>query len=270
MNSLGIRVISAVVGVSTLVLLYWFWRQEGLIAVSIFVSLAALKEFSRMIYDPPQNILRWYFCLYVALVYISFIWFERYFIIVFALSSSFIFATLMFTIRQDGDLTRVFHLQAKSILGFVYCGVFPAFVVKVLSGEFGSQWFAVLLVSVFGADICAYFAGIYFGKNKLFPLVSPKKTRVGAVGGLVGAVFFGTTAATILQLPYSPVSIAAMTFCLGLFGELGDLFESMIKRAVGVKDSGTIMPGHGGLLDRVDGIYFAAPVAYLFSLIFSS
>ena len=134
--------------------------------------------------------------------------------------------------------------------------------------------FFILLILCFawGGDTCAYFAGRAFGKHKLAPVVSPNKTVEGAIGGVIGSVVIGLLATII----YSALSgrfasltvavtarhyiiIAAMGAVASVLGILGDLFASAVKRQVGIKDYGTIFPGHGGILDRFDSVMFIAP-----------
>jgi phosphatidate cytidylyltransferase len=113
-------------------------------------------------------------------------------------------------------------------------------------------------------DSCAYFAGTRWGRHRLYPVVSPKKSIEGAVGGVCGAVL----AAVLSQLTYlSGISLfQAVGFALviGVFAQLGDLFESLLKRCACIKDSGQLFPGHGGMLDRLDSLLFAFPIAYMY------
>lgn len=123
---------------------------------------------------------------------------------------------------------------------------------------------ATVLVAVWGADTMAYVAGRLFGKYPLFPRVSPKKTWEGFVGGLIGAVlvvalFKGFTLDVLTWL-----DVAVLGLCAGVGGPLGDLVESLFKRSVDVKDSGTMIPGHGGFLDRMDAAAIAVPLATLY------
>ena len=130
-----------------------------------------------------------------------------------------------------------------------------------------------MLFRSWGGDTCAYFAGRAFGKHKLAPVVSPNKTVEGAIGGVIGSVVIGLLATII----YSALSgrfasltvavtarhyiiIAAMGAVASVLGILGDLFASAVKRQVGIKDYGTIFPGHGGILDRFDSVMFIAPL----------
>ena len=119
------------------------------------------------------------------------------------------------------------------------------------------------LLLVWGSDIGAYLAGRVLGGPKLAPRISPGKTWSGAIGGLIGAVAMGWLVVSWSGQPAAFARVAAIAVGLGIFAQAGDLLESLIKRRFGVKDSGTLIPGHGGLLDRLDALLIAAPVAAL-------
>lgn len=125
----------------------------------------------------------------------------------------------------------------------------------------GHRWLFVALAIVWAADSGAYFAGRHFGKRKLAPRISPNKTVEGLLGGLlcglvVALAFAPFAGARLGELPL----VALAAFAAVLFSVVGDLFESMLKRHVGAKDSGALIPGHGGILDRIDGVVAALPV----------
>ncbi|HEX7050278.1 MAG TPA: phosphatidate cytidylyltransferase [Longimicrobiales bacterium] len=116
-------------------------------------------------------------------------------------------------------------------------------------------------------DACAYFAGRRWGRHRLIPRVSPGKTVEGAVAGVVGAVVVGGVFAALalegwLELPIGPVAGAIGGALIGVIAQIGDLVESLYKREAGVKDSGRVLPGHGGFLDRFDALFYTLPVAY--------
>src|SRR3546814_355055 len=125
----------------------------------------------------------------------------------------------------------------------------------------GHRWLLVALASVWAADTGAYFAGRRYGKRKLAPRISPNKTVEGVVGGLVAAL-----AAALVLAPFAGATlgqlalVAIVTLFAAGFSVVGDLFESLLKRHVGAKDSGDLIPGHGGILDRIDGVVAALPV----------
>jgi phosphatidate cytidylyltransferase len=142
--------------------------------------------------------------------------------------------------------------------GMVYA-IAPFIALVSLRGEAFQGLHAILILfgCVWGADSFAYFTGRLIGGPKLAPAISPKKTWSGFVGGILGSV--GVAYAVCLYLDYRFGAISAIIAAgLGLVSSLGDLFESWIKRRFGTKDSGRIIPGHGGLLDRIDGLIFAA------------
>ena len=130
---------------------------------------------------------------------------------------------------------------------------------------FGPAWLFITLACAFGSDTLAYFAGRAFGKHKLYPEVSPKKTVEGGIGGLLGGALAVAGFGSAWLLPEIPVAHALALGLLGsALGQIGDLVESMVKRTYGVKDSGAILPGHGGLLDRTDALLFVAPLIYYY------
>lgn len=132
--------------------------------------------------------------------------------------------------------------------------------------HFSPGWLFVTLAVAFMSDTGAYAFGRLWGKHKLYPAVSPGKTWEGAVGGLVGANLATVGWGSLFLLPELSIPHAVVLGVVGsLAGQVGDLFESMLKRGYGVKDSGSLLPGHGGMLDRVDALLFVGPVVYYFA-----
>ncbi len=123
-----------------------------------------------------------------------------------------------------------------------------------------------LLLIVWAGDIGAYLVGRWIGGPRLAPQISPGKTWSGAIGGLIVAVVTGLLAAHFLAAPVTPWQPALIAMILGIVAQAGDLLESIVKRVLAVKDSGNLIPGHGGLFDRLDGVLAAAPVAALLAL----
>lgn len=148
------------------------------------------------------------------------------------------------------------------VAGPVYAGLPGLALVELRDGTGGLAAILFLFAVVWTTDIAAFFAGRAIGGPKLWPRVSPKKTWSGALGGLAGAVIIGALVA--LGFGFRTWSaIAAVAAVLSIASQGGDLFESSVKRHFGVKDSGRIIPGHGGILDRVDGLVAAAALAIL-------
>lgn len=170
-------------------------------------------------------------------------------------------------LASEGAPGECFRLAATSALGVVYVGGFLSAYPRTLSLPGGEHWVLLGILAVAAGDTCAYFVGRAIGKRPLSPRFSPKKTVEGAVGGLVASVVCATGYAAVF-LPGVPAWYALVAAAvLGLVGQAGDLFESMLKRAAGVKDSGALLPGHGGLLDRADGIIAVGPVLHLIAVL---
>jgi phosphatidate cytidylyltransferase len=146
--------------------------------------------------------------------------------------------------------------------GVLYIGLAGVSLIELRHDDSaGRENVLFLFLVVWASDIGAYLAGRAFGGPKLWPAVSPNKTWSGAAGGLIGAVAIGLTAALMIEPAGSPARAALIAALLGAVAQAGDLLESWIKRRFGVKDSSALLPGHGGLLDRLDGVLAAAPFA---------
>ncbi|NNJ10952.1 phosphatidate cytidylyltransferase [Chloroflexales bacterium ZM16-3] len=131
----------------------------------------------------------------------------------------------------------------------------------------GTSWILLVLAVTWLQDTAAFFVGRAIGRHKMAPVLSPKKSWEGAVGGFVTAILSAILAVAILGLPISYATAALIGAAAGVVGPLGDLVESLIKRQIGIKDSGQLIPGHGGILDRIDSMLFTAPVIYYLILL---
>jgi len=159
-----------------------------------------------------------------------------------------------------GDLGQAFVRTCALVLGIIY--IFGAWKTGILLHDMNPNWLMFGLLVNWVGDTGAYYVGRKFGRHKLAPMVSPGKSWEGAAASVVTGVAFGVI---YLPLTIKGTSLAAagvLALAANIAGQVGDLAESAIKRGAGVKDSGTILPGHGGLLDRVDSTLFALPVLY--------
>jgi len=165
-----------------------------------------------------------------------------------------------FSTTQDAPSVAV-----KQVFGLIYIPFFMSFIVLLYDGGSiaGIHWIFLLLLIVVAGDTGAYFTGRFLGRRKLCPSVSPKKTIEGAVGGLLCSVVFAIAYKLIFMPELSLFGTFLLASVTGMVGQAGDLFESEFKRVSGVKDSGGLLPGHGGMLDRIDALLLAAPTAYL-------
>lgn len=158
---------------------------------------------------------------------------------------------------------HVFSALGAMLLAPLYLGLtLGALVwVRTTSGAEAVVWLVGVIVI---SDSAQYYVGTSFGRTKLSPVISPKKTVEGLMGGLVAAPIAGALIGMWAMPNESPVVIGGLALVLALFGVAGDLFESLLKRSAQVKDSSSLIPGHGGVLDRIDAYLFAAPVFYLY------
>lgn len=177
-----------------------------------------------------------------------------------------ILALLSLAIFRPGPPEGAPRAAGVVVLAWLYCGLLASTVVG-LRLRFGFGWVILVFVVTWANDTFAYFAGRLFGRHKLLERVSPRKTWEGFAGGALGSV---AGALVVRALLLGPVPLwAALAVAAGgaVLGPLGDLAESMLKRAAGVKDSGRLIPGHGGLLDRIDALLFVAPWVYAFAIL---
>jgi len=185
--------------------------------------------------------------------------------VIFSLVLSSFILFLLFLFRVQ-DMQKVSRDLAMSLLGILYIPLLLSHVVLLRALPSGSDWVFLVLFVVMASDTMAYFVGMTFGKHRLYELVSPKKSIEGSIGGLAG----GVLGAVICKLWFFPeldvVDILVVGIGVGAFSQIGDLVESLFKRSFGVKDSGTLIPGHGGLLDRLDSLLFAFPVTYYYAV----
>ncbi len=180
------------------------------------------------------------------------------------LTGYFIFLGMVTAVRNTTP-SELFKQQSTLIWGVAYIGLLYPFVymVRQLSGQ-GGDWMLFMFGTLWLSDTLAMFIGKAFGKRKLAPTVSPNKTIAGFIGGMTGGIIvafiLGFWRLSNIELPL----LLMAGILISLVGQLGDLVESCWKRAIGIKDSSAIIPGHGGVLDRFDSLLFAAPVLYLF------
>ncbi len=156
--------------------------------------------------------------------------------------------------------------SAGTMMGTLYVGLLNYFFL-VRSLPDGWIWLIFTLAGTWACDTTAYFVGKAFGRRRLAPELSPKKTLEGAIGGIMGSVLAGYLFALIY--PFLPLSkMLLLGLLVGAAAEVGDLLESAFKRQAGVKDSSKLIPGHGGILDRIDSALFSAPLVYYYVLLF--
>ncbi len=165
---------------------------------------------------------------------------------------------------KPGDSMAV--VLNRQLTGFVYVPFLLGHLILVRDWNKGVIWIFFVLAVLFAGDTAAYYVGKAFGRHKLSPNISPGKTVEGALGGLVANLIVGTLFKKYWLPEFSWGLCIGLVVLLGVVGQVGDLVESMLKRSVDLKDSGSFFPGHGGVLDRIDGLLFAAPTLYYFKI----
>ena len=170
-----------------------------------------------------------------------------------------LFALFMFYLISYGHVKDLGPDLAFNALGLLYIPFLLGHFVWLRYMSQGEWWVLWLLAVMFAGDTAAYYGGRLLGKRKLYPEVSPGKTWMGAVFGLASCLAVGLLLGRYLQFKMTTPQLVGLALGLGLLGLLGDLFESMLKRQAKVKDASRLLPGHGGMLDRLDSLLFAAP-----------
>ena len=227
----------------------------------MILSLIGLFEFYRM--AMPGRRIEGVLASFSGTLFCVAVYSKDFMLLLLALTLLVLTFGLIFLLRIE-DIKSSAGEVALLFLGVLYIPFLLTHLALLREVAYGVQWIFLLLIIVMTGDTAAYYAGRTFGKRKLYPMVSPNKTIEGSLGGLVGSLA-GVFIARATFFPQLPVADSiALPLLLGVLGQLGDLFESMLKRSFGVKDSGTIVPGHGGILDRLDSILFAAPAAFLY------
>lgn len=180
----------------------------------------------------------------------------------FALALTLLFLASALTEILRGQVRGAVMAVSISVLTGVYLAFPMAYMILLrnLPGQAGLFYFFLLTVSIWANDTAAFFAGTVLGRRRLAPLISPKKTVEGSIAGLSASIL--TAAIYARCWGRSPWTFMGIGLVIGLLGQAGDLFESLIKRDFGVKDSGAFLPGHGGVLDRFDSLILTAPALY--------
>lgn len=254
---------------AAIVLFFLLFQTFGMVCLVVSVGCGAIYEFNNALNHggfPSNPFFGYAFMVLLAPVYFLFE-FEGL-LLLFAICFFLNFG--YYVIRKQITTTMI-----CSNIQLIYPCLLIGFACPILFNHKvpGYTMLILLMMCCFGCDIFAYFTGTLFGKHKLCPEISPKKTIEGAVGGLLGSIICAfifqfiispTFLATDLGLPFV---ITAGLFC-GIFAQLGDLSASLVKRVCNIKDFGDIIPGHGGILDRLDSIIFCIPVLYFLMLIF--
>lgn len=259
-RALLLRVLTAVVGIPLLVGAAWLGGWWWAMVVVILVGIAAV-EFGRLM--PTMNPLLLLVGCPALAVLVGYVITDRVAVWAAAAGNAVVLLAGVLPPVLAGDPHRAGWLSGSPtgmIVAWSYLGISVGVLARWgFQGAFAAiVWFFIV---IWTNDIAGYFVGSLMGRHKLAPALSPGKTWEGAAAGLVAGIAAGAALATWLAI--SPVYAGLAAGIVTLAAQLGDLFESAVKRRAAVKDAGVIFPGHGGVLDRFDGVFAAAPVAYL-------
>jgi phosphatidate cytidylyltransferase len=288
------RIATAVVLIPLVLLLVLKAPAWLLVVVAAAVAMLALAEFLKLTThygaQPLTSLTHVYFALFF--IYLIFVTSNRtplveststiFGIALAAALAPFIFLTAA---MRRAELSSGYPAAAASTFAFAYLAIPMALLVEIRRQPAGAIWVIYTLLAVWAGDIFAYCIGKAIGRHLMSPEVSPKKTWEGAIASIIASVVIGT-----LWFQYSPqissallrahlidrrdgifaleqpslLPIILLSAIVNIAAQLGDLVESLIKRGAGVKDSGSILPGHGGMLDRIDAMLFAVPIVWAF------
>jgi phosphatidate cytidylyltransferase len=260
------RWITSLIGLPFLILLIMKGGPLLFGTFAVFLCLVAMREYFHMVFAASGRSL---FDIVPVLGYITGI------AIVFAAyhhSFQGMLGVIMANILICGFITTfrfyadplIMEALFKQFMGITYIPLLISCLILIRNGPEGIFWILFLLLMVAANDTGAYYAGSWFGKHKLCPNVSPGKTIEGFLGGLAALMLFGILFKACIFPAYSWGLMLLLFILVGIIAPTGDLFESVLKRTFHVKDSGNLLAGHGGILDRIDALMFAAPVVYLF------
>ena len=256
------RWVTGIVAVPLLFAVIYFGSEAVFAGLIVLITAVAVLEYNRLVYGAagaalPRALLGFGLLAPLAAAAAG----TAALLAVTVLSTLLVFILALFDAREGAlDLGPV----ARYVLGYLYLPVLLAHFILLRGGDRGVLWIFFVIVLAFSGDIAAFYVGRTFGRRKLMPRVSPGKTVEGLLGLAAGSVA-GCLVYRHFLLPDVPAAhVAVIGLAGGIIGQLGDLFESLIKRASGAKDSGTILPGHGGILDRLDCLLFIVPWVYYY------
>jgi phosphatidate cytidylyltransferase len=254
------RVLSGVALGAVALALIWFLNATALLGVALAVSALAFHEYERIVERIGARVpyLTALVTTLFACAMVPFQWVD----IESVLAASLLIVALN-VLASDRVGPPLLADSAAAMLAPVYIGL-PLGSLVGVHAIAGREAVLLLIATVAVSDTAQFYTGKTFGRTPLAPMRSPKKTREGAVGGFIIAPAFLALAGSYWLPSYPWWWHASLGLGIVVAGIIGDLFESMLKRAADLKDSGTLIPGHGGVLDRIDALLFAAPVFYFF------
>lgn len=259
------RVITTLWSIPLLIAAIWFDQPLPWFTVLVAIwGLLAVLEFYKLADTakvPPLT----YFGLVWTLLFILSPHFGYNFLTPLLLTSAVVLSLIWLLLHPQRE--GAFIGWAWTIAGILYIGWLLSYLVALRGLDDGRDWVFLALFTTFGSDTAAFFVGRALGKHHLAPHISPRKTWEGAIAGVLGAIIVSLGLVSLLSLPLGYGGAILLGLLVSVFGQLGDLVESLLKRNMGVKDSGKLIPGHGGFLDRIDSVVFTGIVVYYYVIL---
>lgn len=244
---------------------YFFY---ALIQIVIFLVIREFNILAKRLNTNPSLVL-----LTVSSVFISFYYFSGFIVgsykpEIYAISTSVILFFYELFNKKENSFLNI----SMTIFGIFYIPIMLGTIIAIrqFDHDMHTSYTYALFISIWACDTSAFIFGSYFGKRKIFPSISPKKTWEGSIAGVISsvAIFVLFSKLNLLGNSNNFNEFISLGILVSVFGQIGDLFESKLKREAGVKDSGTLLLGHGGVLDRFDSLIFASPVIYFYTVFF--
>ena len=258
-----VRLVTAAVGIPALALVVWVGEPAFSVVVAAVAALGAVEvcDLARSKGLTPSRVVAAVLSAALVLSHFGFsaIWSTPEYVPLLIVSAAITILALTLTLSPIQNRNAGLTLAAV-----LYPGALLAHAPLLRGGEHGLEWIVFLLVVTFSTDTGAFFVGKAMGKRPFAPTISPNKTWEGAIGGFIAAILAAFTAAWALDIDAALPLIVVLGALIGVVGQAGDLFESKLKRLAGVKESSRLLPGHGGVLDRLDSIVFNLALVYYF------
>lgn len=252
------RVITTIVLLPVLIAAIWF-GDLWLVLLVAAIGVAGSFEFYRLDLNGKLLPLH-YFGIIIVIALIMLPYFVHSITVVHILGFAVVFSLIWLLFPSHKE--QAFNRWAWTMAGILYLGFMLTYWVKLRNIEFGRDYVFLLIFIIIVNDIAAYFIGKALGKHALAPMISPRKTWEGAIGGLISSILVSVIFYFTFVLPLTWWQLVLIGLLVSVLAQMGDLIESLLKRNKSVKDSGNLLPGHGGILDRVDSYIVTAAAAY--------
>ena len=257
MKELIVRGISGLLYIS-IIIFAMFASREWFIALFFILGLITINEFQKLVHLKSYIS---YLIFAILLFFLSYKVFDLNAIYLYVILGVFVNLFLLKDLLNTGKIVMFANKKYIALIFYIISGF--VFLTLIPARNDGDTIVIGLFVLVWANDSCAYLIGKNFGKRKLLERVSPKKTITGFIGGLAGSIIAGFIIFMYTQT-LSVILWLVLAILVAVLGTFGDLIESKFKRQAGVKDSGALMPGHGGIYDRLDSIIYVSPFVYAF------